>query len=64
MNDVCKYGVSERLKGFCKMLNISVIEFEKSLNFANGYIKRTLDDSQQQNAQLLQELKEVNKMLQ
>lgn len=38
MNDVCKYGVSERLKEFCKMLNISVIEFEKSLNFANGYV--------------------------
>lgn len=38
MSNIYKPGVSERLKEFCKILNISIIEFEKSLNFSNGYV--------------------------
>lgn len=38
MSDLDVYNVKGRLKDFCKMLNINISQFEKSLNVANGYV--------------------------
>lgn len=38
MNNIDIYNVKGRVKDFCKILNITIVQFEKSINVSNGYV--------------------------
>lgn len=38
MSDIDTNGIGNRIKHFCKTLNITIVQFEKSIDVANGYV--------------------------